>query len=471
VKPVLSALLVVLIATNASAQVRKTTDPDGTTPLHWAAHEGDVQAVNTLIRAHADVNARNRYGITPLWLAAANGHALVVDALLHAGASPVTTRGESGESVLMIAAMGGHLPVVERLLLGGAQPNAKDTIRGQTALMWAAAEGHANVVRVLVEAGADINAESSTQLTPLMFAIRAGHIEAATTLLDLGANLTARGSDGTTMLGLAIINAHWELAARLLDRGADANASDVRGRPLHLLALMRRAHNRGLSMWLPRKEDGNIGSLDLVKALLAHGADINFRLDYKAPTYNPDHMALGSPGTTYVGATPLYIAAKNCDIDLLRFLAANGADPNIPNAANVTPLLAAAGVGYTIGESPGTPDEALEAVKLLQRLGNDVKAVTDLKVAGSRNGWDGAGALHGAIIRGATELVKWLIDQGVPLDLKNKAGNIPLDLARGSSLGITYHVQPELAAILERAMTQQGLAFAPHKYGAANPIN
>ena len=63
-----------------------------------------------------------------------------------------------------------------------------------------------------------------------------------------------------------------------------------------------------------------------------------------------------------------------------------------------------------------------------------------------------------------TELVKWLIDQGVPLDQKSKSGETALDLARGSGLGITYHVQPELAEIIEKEMTKRGLTFSEHKY-------
>ena len=288
-------------------------------------------------------------------------------------------------------------------------------------------------------------------------------------MLDFGADLTATAPDGTGTLVLAIINAHWELAVRLLERGADPNASDPRGRPLHVLTFMRRAQNRGLSAWLPRRPTGNLDTVDVAKALLARGARIQDRIDWKNPNYLPTHMAIGSVRTGYVGATPLYIAARNCDVEFVTFLIANGADPTIPTIREVTPLLAAAGIGYAIGESPETPAEALETVKLLATVGNSLHAVADYVggdkavYAGRGGAWNGAGALHGAVIRGGAELVKWLIAQGVQLDRKTVAGQTPLDMARGSTLGINLQVQPELAAIIEQAMREKELPIPEQK--------
>jgi ankyrin repeat protein len=345
--------------------------------------------------------------------------------------------------------------------------------------MWAAAEGHPEAARVLVEVGAEIEAKSSTGITPLMFAIRAGHIPTTLALLDLGADLKALAPDGTTNLGLALINAHWELAATLLDRGADANTNDPRGRPLHLVAYMRRAENRGLSPWMPRKATGQLDSIDLAKKLIAKGAKVNDRLDYKNPNYNPTHMAVGYfQSISWQGATPFYIAAKNCDMEFMKFMLENGADPKVGTTQNVSPLLAAAGVGYAIGESPGTPEEALEAVKLLATLGNDVKGIATLsgggdnrRGGGGMGGWDGATALHGAVIRGGKGLVEWLIAQDIPLDVKGPGGQTALEHARGSGLGVTFHVQPELAEIIEKAMRAKGLPVPEHKYGGDGDIS
>ncbi len=445
------------------------TEQDGTSALHWAVQNGQADLVRALIRAHADVNRRNRYGVAPLWLAATNGDNACVEILLRAGADVQSTRGPSGETALMIAAMSGSAGVVQRLLAYGADPNTKDEFRGQTALMWAAAEGHRDAVVVLAEAGGDIEAKSSTGITPLMFAIRGGHLSTTLALLDLGADLNAVGPDGTSSLGLAIINAHWELAAALLDRGADPATNDPRGRPLHLVAHMRTANNRGLSAWLPRRPTGRIDSMELARRLIAKGAAVNDRTRYKNGMSAPTHMALAYfTMISWNGVTPLFIASKGCDVEFMQYLLANGADPSINNEQGVTPLLAAAGVGYAKGEAPGTPEQCLDAVKVLAAAGNDINAVAKLSkgsgFGGMGGGWDGAGALHGAVIRAARGLVEWLIAHDVPLGAKAAGDRTALDLARGSTLGINYSVQPELAEIIEKAMRAKGLPIPEHTY-------
>ncbi len=446
---------------------------DGTTALHWAAQQDSLEMVTALIRARANVRAKNRYGVSPLWLAATNGSASVVAALLRAGADASDTRWQSGETVLMMAAMSGSPQVVQHLIAYGADPNATDVVRGQTALMWAAAEAHADAATVLVDAGADLEARSSTGITPLMFAIRTGDIHGVVNLLDLGANLGATAPDGSTSLGLAIINAHWELAAALLDRGADPNTNDPRGRPLQLVAHMRTANNRGLSAWQPRRPTGRIDTMELANRLIARGATLNDRTNYKNGMAAPSHMALAYfTMISWNGVTPLFIASKACDVEFVQYLIGKGADPSINNEQGVTPLLAAAGIGYAKGEAPGTPEQCLETVKVLAAAGNDIKAVAKLSkgtgFGGMGGGWDGAGALHGAVIRAAKGLVEWLIAQDIPLDLKAAGGRTALDHARGSTLGINYSVQPELAEIIEKAMRAKGLPIPDYKYDFYN---
>ena len=63
-------------------------EPDGATALHWAVHRNDVGLVDLLIAAGADVAAANRYGVQPISLAAENGNAAILAALLDAGADP-----------------------------------------------------------------------------------------------------------------------------------------------------------------------------------------------------------------------------------------------------------------------------------------------------------------------------------------------------------------------------------------------
>ena len=441
--------------------------PDGTTALHWASHRGDLDTVSRLIRAGADVHVTNRYGIPPIWLAAEEGHGAIVELFLRAGADPNTSRGDSRESVTMIAARAGRVDVIQRLVAHEADVTVKDGVRDQTALMWAAAEGHPEAVRVLARAGADLEARSSTEMTALMFAIRAGDIPATGVLLDEGADLAAAGADGTTMLALAIINAHWEVGAYLVQRGADPNGDDpVHGRPLQALAFIRRAVNRGLSPILPRRPTGNISSIELAEVLIAHGAVVDDRIDWDNAGHKPPHMSLPFfPTLSYIGATPFFIASRNCDVDLMTFLLANGADVTLGTTQGVTPLLAAAGIGFSSGESPETAEEALEAVWLLYDLGGDLRHV--MPSAGVNNPGRGGGfggryggmsVLHGAVTREAAGLMRWLIEHDAPLEHANDAGQSVLEwVYQANALTATKLIRQELADMVREAMTAKGL--------------
>lgn len=465
-------------------------EPDGTTALHWAAHRDDLETAVLLVRAGAKVNAANRYGVTPLALAAQNGNAAMIQRLLAAGAD-VNAASPGGDTVLMAAARAGKVDAVKTLLAHGANVHAREKGRGTTALMWAAAENNAAAVRTLVEGGADVQARATNGFTPLMFAAREGGIDAARTLLASGGNANDKAPDGTGVLVLAIINAHYELAAVLLDHGADPNAPDPRGSALHALAWVRRP---GYANQPPRVPTGTLDSLDLAKTLLVHGANPNVRIAWKEIRFDrnagavklPPNIAVGRNWISFVGTTPFYLAAKHCDVALMRVLAAGGADPVMPTVQKVTPLMAAAGLGFWDGESPGIQNgvpesETLEAVKLAVELGNDVNAATDygdIALEGDPVGllrahplnlarfpdtalgdmrWGGSTALHGAVLRGASTVVQFLVDRGARLDAKNKLGWTPLMLAEGVFSSNTEKSWPATAQLLRKLMAERGL--------------
>ncbi len=411
---------------------------DGTTPLHWAVRRDDRQTVDLLIRARADVNASNRYGVTPLSLACLNGNAAIVEILLNAGADPNTTRPE-GETALMTAARSGSANAVKALLAHGAGPHVTESSHEQTALMWAAGENHAQVVQTLVEAGVDIAARSKAGFTALLFAARAGQIDAARVLLLAGADVNETLPDGIAPLTLAIVNANYELAAFLLDYGADPTADAQGWTALHQIVWTRRPHV-GFNNPDPVQLD-NFDSLELVRRLIAYGADPNARMRKELK----EEPRTGLNGLNRTGATPFLLAAKDADVELMGVLAASGADPLLTNVDKTTPLMVAAGVGiFTPGEDPGTNEEALEAVKLAMKLGGSITAVDD----------KGDTALHGAAARGANALVQFLVEHGARLDATNKRGWTPLTIADGVMLGGTFKRQPETATLLRDLMNR-----------------
>ena len=390
-----------------------------------------------LLRAGADAKSANRYGMTPLHLAAVNGNADVTRDLLDAGADANAVLPE-GETVLMTAARTGAAEVVALLLDRGANVDARDRWHGESALMWAAAQNHGDAVSVLIARGAPVDSRSTLQKitqrragqsilplgnwTPLMYAARENALDAGRALLKGGAGLNLVDPDGATGLEIAIINAHYEFAALLLEAGADPNVVDTEAGmgPLYAAVDMHRlavGHGRPN----PRPV-GLMSAVDLVKKLLASGADPNRRL--KKAILQRHHTA--GDAALGEGATPFLRAAKSGDIEMMRALVAGGADPKLamPNGANA--LLYAAGLGWRNG-SPAAPsydqgsdEEAVAAIRFLLGLGFDIHGTND----------NGDTALHAAVSgRGSEAIIAFLVAQGADPERKNKRGQTPLSLA------------------------------------------
>ncbi|HLF13187.1 MAG TPA: ankyrin repeat domain-containing protein [Gammaproteobacteria bacterium] len=438
-------LAVLLFATSVSADVNDA-DPDGTTALHWAVHRNDLKSATALLQAGASVDAANRYGVTPLHLATENGNALMVEALLDHGADPNETLPE-GETALMTAARSGDVATIEMLLARGADVNAKEAWKGQTALMWAAAENHAPVVTALVKAGADINARSgSGEFTALLFAVRAGAIGATRALLEAQAAVNEALPDGTSALVLAVTNAHYELAAVLLDAGADPNSDGQGWTALHQIAWSRR-WNAGFNLPGP-VQTGDLDSLELVRKLVAAGANVDARQKQEPKDGNRNKL-------NRIGATPFLLAAKAADVPLMRVLLEQGADPRITTKDGTTALMAAAGVGiWAPGENPGTHEEALAAVKLAFEVGGGAVNAVDA---------NGETALHGAVYRGgAIPVIQFLADHGAKLDVVNSKGWTPVIVADGIEYTpAVLKRYPEAAALLRKLLAEQGLPVPP----------
>jgi uncharacterized protein len=410
--------------------------PDGSTALHWAAHWNDADAVKLLLGAGADPKAANRYGATPLSEAAALGNAAVIDMLLKAGADANTRTTYDSETVLMTTARSGSRDAVRMLLEHGADPNARESYKGQTALMWAAAERHPDVVKLLLAHGADwkvrsfdretklpkLSAASSVTpfarggMTAFQFTAREGDVETATVMLDAGVDINYTDVDGTSPLVVAIMNKRYTFAKFLLDKGADPNVTDVKGRAALYAALDMR--NEDWSALPSRKLEDSFPSLDLIRAIIARGANVNARLTKNLP----GRSGMDSGDTTLdEGTTPLMRAARSGDAAGMKILLAAGADPTVSTKEGTTALEFAAGVGYRDKNTKGTDAEALEALKLLVDLGLDINQANS----------KGEAALHGAAGRGADNIVKYLAEHGAHLDAKTKREFTPLDIAMG----------------------------------------
>jgi len=428
-----AAILLWVGSANAAETVTSLqTAADGTTVLHRAVYSNSIEDVKKLLASGANVNAKNRYGSTPLQLAAVAGNAAITAELLKAGADVRAEIPETG-SVLMAAARTGNPEVIQLLLAAGAEVTFAERTTGQTPLMWAAAEGHAEAVKVLLAGGAKAGAETKTKETALFFAVRRGEIAVVNALLAAGADVNTKlapqplptcdncrklppgtlySPNGDSMLVVAIMNAHFELADLLLNRGADPNAAGTHWSPLHALIRIR---NYEEAQFPAPKGKGTLDSLEFAKRLLAHGANPSAR----SKEYTSKRASGDQNYDEFMGATPFFLAAKAADLPMLRLLLDAKADYTTPTELLTTPLMVASGVGCVTGQWIEPEPDVLATVKLLVE---ELKA--DVNVRNSRN----ETALHGAACRAMDSVVQYLADRGAILDVRNSDDMRPLDI-------------------------------------------
>jgi ankyrin repeat protein len=495
---------------------------DGATAIQWAAYEDDLDLANLLIAAGANVRSANREGATPLALAALNGSAAMIEKLLEAGADP-NEKGPHGETPLMFASRNGNVAAIRVLLDHKAEVNARESLRGTTALMWAAEQGHAPAVQLLIEHGAETGAASNPDsrggtaylappiqarlrseqgaeglrarrpangdfvanadaaaaevafgrrqntdgggLTPLVFAARQGNLETVKVLVAAGADVNQVTHYGWSALLTATQNRNYRIGKFLLEHGADPNRANKGGwTPLYLATDNRNIEGGDYPVRAP-----DMDHLEFIKMLLEKGADVNARVCGAQST--PAQCRGDSTETRTIftmqwvyedGATPFWRAAQSGDVPLMKLLLARGADPKIATAHNVTPLAAAAGIGWVEGITfEWSEAENLEAVKLCLDAGIDPNAADD----------EGRTALHGAAHKGRNAVVQLLVARGAKLDARDLGSR---DTVNGAMLGVTWMpihyaqglvrvgVQsaiphPETEALIRQMMKDRGL--------------
>lgn len=438
---------------DAGADAR-ASEANGTTPLHWAAHNGDAELVQRLLRAGADAGAVNHYGATPMSEAALRGDIGILRALLDAGAD-VESPNEDGQTALMIVARSSNVNAARLLIERGAHVDAVESWRGQTALMWAAAEAQPAMMRLLVEHGADVDARSllnrwerqvsaepRAQWRPaggwsaILYAARVGCVECVDELAGAGANLDIANEEGVTALIVAITNLHFDTAKRLLERGANANKWDWRGRtPLYMAVDMNTLPHGGRP---DRPSTDTTTSLELIELLLSKGANPNAQLKLN-PMWRAIQEDRGKDLLLSVGATPLLRAAKGFDVPAISLLLEHGALPDLPTQGaitrtqigGVTPLMAAAGLDSRPTDTRGvfdTQDVQQRSIAALRQL---LAGGADINAADTH----GRTALHAAAAWGWTDVAAFLVENGADLSAADADGMTPVDAALGRMSG------------------------------------
>jgi uncharacterized protein len=435
-----------LVEQGVSVNVKRA---DGVTPLHWVAQSNDLPSADLLIHAGAQVNAADNYGVTPLSLACGNGSSPLVMKLLKAGANPNSTQ-MSGETALMTCSRTDAVEAVEALIARGADVNAKEKSLGQTALMWGASEGHAGVVRILLKHGADVHARSADGYTAFLMAARGADMPTAQALLAGGADVNEKAKDGNTALVVAIIRDHAKYVEFLLDKDANPNLGPG-FTPLHWAAakIDHQLSDKSNGILSENTEWSTFGGLrdaerlEVVKALIAHGANVNARMEKSLSfgVYVKSYMCNSDTRCTLAGATPFLLATWANDLDVMRELVAHGADPSVTTADGTTPLMVAAGTGHDPGITRSTESGGLAAVQLCLELGANVKAVNKY----------GDTALHGAAWRErADSIIQLLVQKGANVNAKNNRGWTPLVIAEGIHTGGNFIHSETTAELLRK---------------------
>jgi ankyrin repeat protein len=433
---------------------------DGTTPLHWAVHNSDSAGVDRLIKAGADVNAKNDYGSTPISEAVEAGNPVILEKLLKAGANP-NSAGPDGMTPLMIVARNTNTKLAKLLLDHGANPNAVEQQRKQTALMWAAAQGQAAMVKLLIAGGADVNARAlvnpvatamfssatplewlsnvSTEpratyrtpggMTPLLYATREGCLECTKALVEGGASVDTPDPEGVTPLIMAVTNMHFNTAAYLIKAGANVDKWDWWGRSALYSAVDVNTIPHGGRADRPSLDETT--SLQVIEMLLQAGANPNLQLKL-LPPYRNVGADRGVDGMLTIGATPLLRAAKALDAPAIELLLKYKANPNLPNMRGTTPVMAAAGLGSVDADTRGvfttedTAQRSVASLKLLLDNGGEINA---------KDGIRGQTPLHGAAFWGWNAAVELLVARGADLNAKDNQGKTVIDSALGKAGG------------------------------------
>ncbi|KAG6906268.1 hypothetical protein DXG01_014876 [Tephrocybe rancida] len=365
--------------------------------LFSAAKKGVASVVEEALDYGAPINVRDEKGRTPLSRAAAKGHESVVQVLLRRPGVDFDGNTDGCYIPLHIASSNGHAKVVQLLTENGAPINVGDQW-GASALYWASANGHEGVVQVLLrQPGVDFDGNTDGNYIPLHVASRNGHTAVVELLTENGAPINARDQLGATALYSALVKGHHGVVQVLLrhpgvDFGGNADGAYI---PLH--------------------NASSKGDTKMVQLLTENGAPINVRdrwgatALYRASANGHEgvvQVLLRQPGVDFGGNTdgyhiPLHNTSSEGRTKMVRLLIENGAPINVRDQWGATALYQASANGH---------EEVVQV--LLRQPGLDFDGNTDGDYV----------PLHDASSRGHTKMVQLLIENGAPINVKNKWG-------------------------------------------------
>ncbi|XP_041671245.1 ankyrin-3-like isoform X20 [Cheilinus undulatus] len=402
------------------------------TPLHVASKRGNSNMVRLLLERGAKIDARTKDGLTPLHCGARSGHEQVVEMLLDRGA-PILSKTKNGLSPLHMATQGDHLNCVQ-LLLHHEVPVDDVTNDYLTALHVAAHCGHYKVAKVIVDKKANPNAKALNGFTPLHIACKKNRVKVMELLLKHGASIQAVTESGLTPIHVAAFMGHDNIVHQLIHHGASPNTSNVRGETaLHMAAragqsnVVRYLIQNGARVDATAKDDqtplhisSRLGKQDIVHQLLGNGAC-------------PD-------ATTSSGYTPLHLAAREGHRDVAAALLDHGANLDIITKKGFTPLHVAAKYGKIevanlLLQKNAPPDAAgksgLTPLHVAAHYDNQKVALLLLNQgasphAAAKNGYT---PLHIAAKKNQMEITTTLLEYGASTNTVTRQGITPLHLA------------------------------------------
>ncbi|XP_049328057.1 ankyrin-2 isoform X3 [Astyanax mexicanus] len=375
------------------------TARNGITPLHVASKRGNTNMVELLLEREAQIDAKTRDGLTPLHCAARSGHDAAVEILLEKGA-PILARTKNGLSPLHMSAQGDHVECVKHLLQHKA-PVDDVTLDYLTALHVAAHCGHYRVTKLLLDKRANPNARALNGFTPLHIACKKNRVKVMELLVKYGASIQAVTESGLTPIHVAAFMGHLNIVLLLLQNGASPDVCNIRGETaLHMSAragqmeVVRCLLRNGARVDATAREDqtplhiaSRLGQSEIVQLLLQHMAD-------------PD-------ASTTNGYTPLHIAAREGQIHTTAVLLEAGASHSLTTKKGFTPLHVAAKYG------------SLEVAKLLLQR----RALPD------EAGKNGLTPLHVAAHYDNQQVALLLLEKGASPHTTAKNGYTPLHIA------------------------------------------